>query len=58
MHLFASLLLVIDSAGTFDSCILIRLPLERCGRRSATLNGTIEQNLSRWLSDMRTELSG
>jgi hypothetical protein len=58
MHLFASLLLVIDSTGTSDSCILIRRPHEQCGRRRTTLNGTIEQNLSRWLSDMRTALSG
>lgn len=50
MALFASLPLVIDSTGTFDSCILFRRPLEPCGRRSATLNGTVERNLSRWLS--------
>ena len=50
MALFASLLLVIDSTGAFDSCILIRRPLELCGPGSATLNGTVERNLSRWLS--------
>lgn len=58
MALFASLPLVIDSTGTSDSCILIRLTLELCGPRSATLDGNPRSQFVDVLFASRTELRG